>query len=110
VVLIGATLLTRSFNGCARHPASIHPTAHSRLPFSLAETPRRAPVAFLRAVMPQLAALPGVRSVGASSGLPLVGLDAGVMFAVADVPRAPTSGHGADPLGHPDYFVRWASR
>jgi putative ABC transport system permease protein len=92
VVLIGATLLTRSFNRLR----SVNPgfdssnLLTSRLPFSAgrnAAPPRR--VAFLRAVMPQLAALPGVRSVGASSGLPLVGLDAGVMFAVADRPAPP---------------------
>ena len=95
VVLIGATLLTRSFNRLR----SVNPgfdssnLLTSRLPFSAgrnAAPPRR--VAFLRAVMPQLAALPGVRSVGASSdyframGIPLV---AGREFTDADTSRSP---------------------
>jgi putative ABC transport system permease protein len=92
VVLIGATLLARSFTRLR----SVNPGFDSsnlltlRLPFAggrNAAPPRR--VAFLRAILPKLAALPGVRGVGASTGLPLAGLDAGVMFAVADRPAPP---------------------
>jgi len=92
VLLIGATLLARSFNRLR----SVNPGFEAsnlltcRLPFAggrNAAPPRR--VAFLHAVMPRLAALPGVRSVGACNALPLTGLDVGVMFAVADRPAPP---------------------
>jgi len=92
VVLIGATLLARSFNRLR----SVNPGFEAsnlltvRLPFSggrNAAPPRR--VAFLHAVMPRLAGLPGVRAVGVCNALPLTGLDVGVMFAVADRPAPP---------------------
>jgi putative ABC transport system permease protein len=92
VMLIGATLLARSFNRLR----SVSPGFDSsnlltlRLPLSggrNAAPPRR--VAFLHAVMPRLAALPGVHGVGACNGLPLTGLGLGVMFTVADRPAPP---------------------
>ncbi|MGA2272244.1 MAG: ABC transporter permease [Bryobacteraceae bacterium] len=92
VMLIGATLLARSFNRLRSVKLGFEASnlLTVRLPFSggtNAAPPRR--VAFLHAVMPRLAALPGVRSVGACSALPLTGLEAGVMFTIADRPAPP---------------------
>jgi putative ABC transport system permease protein len=92
LVLIWASLLVRSFNRLR----SVNPGFDSsnlltlRLPFSGGRnsTPARR-AAFLHAIMPKFAALPGVRGVGACNGLPLAGLNVGVMFAVADRPAPP---------------------
>ncbi len=92
LVLIGATLLARSFTRLR----SVNPGFDAsnllamRLPFSGGRNgaPARR-VAFLHAAMPLLAALPGARGVGACNALPLAGLDVGVMFAVADRPAPP---------------------
>jgi putative ABC transport system permease protein len=92
VVLIGATLLARSFNRLRSVSPGFDPSnlLTFRLPLaggSNAAPPRR--VAFLHDVLPRLAALPGVRGVGACNGLPLTGLGLGVMFTVADRPAPP---------------------
>jgi putative ABC transport system permease protein len=85
MVLIGAGLLARSFNRL-RAVNSGFEASHlltMRLPFSgsgNAAPARR--IAFLHAVLPRLAALPGVRAVGVCNGLPLTGLGAGVLFTV----------------------------
>ncbi|MFY9726461.1 MAG: ABC transporter permease [Bryobacteraceae bacterium] len=92
VVLIGAGLLARSFNRLRSVSPGFDPSnlLTMRLPLSggrNAAPARR--VAFLHAIVPRLAALPGVRGVGACNGLPLTGLGLGVVFAVADRPAPP---------------------
>jgi putative ABC transport system permease protein len=109
VVLIGAGLLARSFNRLR----AVNPGFEAshlltmRLPFtggSNAAPPRR--IAFLHALLPRLAALPGVRAVGVCNGLPLTGLGAGVMFTVDGRP-APSPDQRPMALARsitPDYF------
>jgi putative ABC transport system permease protein len=109
VVLIGAGLLVRSFNRLRAVNAGFE-ASHlltMRLPFTgggNAAPARR--VAFLHAVLPRLAALPGVRAVGVCNGLPLTGLGAGVLFTVDGRP-APSPDQRPMALERsitPDYF------
>jgi len=92
VVLIGASLLARSFNRLRAMSPGFDASnlLTMRLPLSGGRNtaPERR-VAFLHAVMPRLAALPGVRGVGACNGLPLTGLGLGVMFMVDGRPAPP---------------------
>jgi putative ABC transport system permease protein len=87
VMLIGAGLLARSFTRLRAVDPGFEAAHLLTVRLQLAggnngAPPRRS--AFLRNLLPRLQALPGVRGVGACNGLPLSGLDAGVMFAVAD--------------------------
>jgi len=109
VVLIGASLLARSFNRLRAMSPGFDASnlLTMRLPLSGGRNtaPERR-VAFLHAVMPRLAALPGVRGVGACNGLPLTGLGLGVMFMVDGRPAPPPEQR---PMARarsvtPDYF------
>jgi putative ABC transport system permease protein len=110
MVLIGAGLLARSFLALrAASPGfDPHHVLTFRVPLAggLNSTRQRA-VAFFDQLTAQLAALPGVASVGAINSLPLAGLGAGSMFAIADRPLPPP---GEAPMGlvryiSPDYFT-----
>jgi len=92
VMLIGAGLLARSFTRLRAVQPGFDPShlLTARLPLAGGNNGaplRRGP--FLRELLPALAALPGVRGAAVVDGLPLKGLDAGVMFAVADRPAPP---------------------
>ena len=109
VVLIGAGLLARSFNRLRAVPPGFEPShlLTMRLPLGGGSngTPARR-IAFVHAALPRLAALPGVRAVGVSNGLPLTGLGVGMMFAVAGRPE-PSPDQRPMALARsitPDYF------
>ena len=92
VMLIGATLLAKSFARLRSVDPGFDPARllTARLPLAGGTNgapPRRA--AFLRELLPRLAALPGARGVAVCDWLPLSGLGAGVLFAVADRPAPP---------------------
>jgi len=110
VVLIGAGLLARSFMALRAANPGFDP--HNVLTFRVPlaggrnSTKERA-VAFFDQLTAQLAALPGVTSVGAINALPLTGLGGGALFAIADRPLPPP---GEAPMGlvryiSPDYFT-----
>jgi putative ABC transport system permease protein len=92
VVLIGAGLLMRSY--LRLRAASPGFDAHNVLTFRLPlaggrNYTRERAVAFFDRVGEQLAAIPGVRAVGAISALPLAGLGAGSTLAVEGRPIPP---------------------
>ena len=92
VVLIGAGLLIRSFIRLRTADTGFQPSGVLTFRLSLAGTrnaaiPRR--VAFLQQVVDRIAVLPGVRSVGAVSSLPLSGLWDGQSFAPEGWPVPP---------------------
>jgi putative ABC transport system permease protein len=85
VVLIGAGLLIRSFVRLRSADPGFQPSGLLTLRVPLAggrnTSPDRA-VAFFQQITDRVAALPGVRAVGAVNGLPLTGLGVGSNFAV----------------------------
>jgi putative ABC transport system permease protein len=92
VMLIGATLLAKSFARLRSVSPGFDPAQvlTARLPLAGGNNgapPRR--IAFLHDLLPRLAALPGARGVAVCDWLPLTGLGAGVLFAVADRPAPP---------------------
>jgi putative ABC transport system permease protein len=85
LVLIGAGLLMRSFVGLRSADPGFRPAGLLTLRVPLAGGRNAAPdrrIAFFRQVADRVATLPGVRAVGAVSGLPLTGLGEGSAFAV----------------------------
>ncbi len=87
VMLIGAGLLARSLMRLRAVDPGFEASHLLTVRLPLAGGNNGAPlrrIAFLHDLLPRLEALPGVRGVGVCNGLPLTGLDAGVMFAVAD--------------------------
>jgi len=85
VVLIGAGLLIRSFLSLRSADPGFRPSGLLTLRVPLAGGRNAAPnrrIAFFQQVTDRVATLPGVRSVGAVSGLPLTGLGGGSAFAV----------------------------
>jgi len=87
VMLIGAGLLARSLMRLRAVDPGFEASHLLSVRLPLAGGNNGAPlrrIAFLHDLLPRLEALPGVRGVGVCNGLPLTGLDAGVMFAVAD--------------------------
>ncbi|MGA2723803.1 MAG: ABC transporter permease [Bryobacteraceae bacterium] len=85
VVLIGAGLLIRSFVRLRSADPGFRPSGLLTLRVPLAGGRNAAPdrrIAFFQQVTERVAALPGVRAVGAVSGLPLTGLGGGSAFAV----------------------------
>ncbi len=85
VVLIGAGLLMRSFVRLRSADPGFQPSGLLTLRVPLAGGRNAAPdrrIAFFQQVADRVAALPGVRAVGAVSGLPLTGLGGGSAFAV----------------------------
>jgi putative ABC transport system permease protein len=107
LVLIGAGLLMRSYVRLRAVDPGFQPAnlLTLRLPLSpIVPIDRR--VAFLNRLSARVAALPGVRSVGAVNTLPLTGLGAGTTFAVDGRPAPPPEQR---PIGlvrgaTPDYF------
>ena len=92
VVLIGAGLLIRSFIRLRTADAGFQPSGVLTFRLSLAGTrnaaiERRA--AFLQQVVDRIRTLPGVRSVGAVSTLPLTGLWDGQLFSAEGRPAPP---------------------
>ena len=90
VVLIGAGLLIRSFVRLRSADPGFRPSALLTVRVPLAGGRNAAPdrrIAFLQQVADRVAALPGVRAVGAVSGLPLTGLGGGSAFAVDGRPE-----------------------
>jgi putative ABC transport system permease protein len=107
LVLIGAGLLMRSFVRLRAVDPGFQPAnlLTLRLPLSPNVSIDRR-VAFLNRLSGRLAALPGVRSVGAVNNLPLTGLGVGATFAVDGRPTPPPEQR---PIGlvrgvTPDYF------
>ena len=92
VVLIAAGLLTRSFARLRAADPGFDPS--NLLTFRLpparrgSAAPEHRPI-FLQQVEERVAALPGVRAVGAVNALPLTGLSVGTAFAVAGRPAPP---------------------
>ena len=85
LVLIGAGLLMRSFARLRSADPGFQPSGLLTLRLPLAGGRNAAPdrrIAFFQQVADRLATLPGVRAVGAVSGLPLTGLGGGSAFAV----------------------------
>jgi putative ABC transport system permease protein len=85
VVLIGAGLLIRSFVRLRSADPGFRPSGLLTLRVPLAGGRNAAPdrrIAFFQQVADRVAALPGVRAVGAVNGLPLTGLGVGSAFAV----------------------------
>jgi putative ABC transport system permease protein len=92
VVLIGGGLLMRSFVQLRAADPGFQPAGLLTFRLPLAGGQNAAPgrrAAFLQQVEDRLAALPGVRGVGAVNALPLQGLGVGTTFAVADRPAPP---------------------
>ena len=106
IVLIGAGLLMRSFLRLrAANPGfDPHNVLAFRLPLAGGRnyTHERA-VAFFDQLADQLAALPGVRSVGAINALPLTGLNGGSTLAVDGRPLPPPDER---PIGLVRYIAR----
>jgi putative ABC transport system permease protein len=107
LVLIGAGLLMRSFVRLRAVDPGFQPAnlLTLRLPLS-PNVPIDRRVAFLDRLSGRLAALPGVRSIGAVNNLPLTGLGVGATFAVDGRPAPPPEQR---PIGlvrgvTPDYF------
>ncbi len=90
LVLIGAGLLMRSFVRLRAVDPGFQPAnlLTLRLPLS-PNVPIDRRVAFLDRLSGRLAALPGVRSIGAVNNLPLTGLGVGATFAVDGRPAPP---------------------
>ena len=85
LVLIGAGLLMRSFVRLRSADPGFRPSGLLTLRVPLAGGRNAAPdrrIAFFQQVAERVAALPGVRAVGAVNGLPLTGLGGGSAFAV----------------------------
>jgi putative ABC transport system permease protein len=85
VVLIGAGLLIRSFVRLRSADPGFQPSGLLTLRLPLAGGRNASPdrrIAFFQQVTDRVAALPGVRAVGAVNGLPLTGLGIGSTFAV----------------------------
>jgi putative ABC transport system permease protein len=109
VVLIAAGLLMRSFIQLRGVDSGFHAAGVLTIRVPLAGGRNAAPerrVAFFRQVAERIAALPGVRAVGAVNVLPLTGLGVGSNFAVEG---RPAPGAGQRPLGllrsvNPAYF------
>ena len=92
VVLIGAGLLMRSFVRLRAADPGFQPSGLLTFRLPLAGGRNAAPgrrAAFFQEVEDRIAALPGVRGVGAVNALPLGGLGGGTAFAVADRPAPP---------------------
>jgi putative ABC transport system permease protein len=92
VVLIGGGLTMRSFVRLRAADPGFDPTGLLTFRLPLAGGRNAAPgrrAAFLQQVEERIAALPGVRGVGAVNALPLEGLGVGTTFAVADRPAPP---------------------
>jgi putative ABC transport system permease protein len=92
VVLIGAGLLMRSFVGLRSADPGFQPAGLLTLRVPLAGGRNAAPdrrIAFFQQVADRVAALPGVRAVGAVNGLPLTGLGGGSTFTVDGRPAPP---------------------
>jgi putative ABC transport system permease protein len=109
LVLIGAGLLIRSFVRLRSVDAGFQPSGLLTLRVPLSGGRNNAAerrVAFFQQVVDRVAALPGVRAVGAVNGLPLTGLGVGSPFAVGGRPAPATEQR---PLGvlrsvTPGYF------
>jgi len=104
-LLVGAGLLMRSFLRLQAVSPGFHPdhvlTFNVTLPNArYADDPPR--VAFFDQLLPKLAALPGVRAVGAVMGVPLVGLQFSLSFKVEGRPPVP-------PAEEPSMQIRVAS-
>jgi putative ABC transport system permease protein len=85
VVLIGAGLLIRTFVRLRSADPGFQPAGLLTLRLPLAGGRNASPgrrIAFFQQVTDRVAALPGVRAVGAVNGLPLTGLGVGSNFAV----------------------------
>ena len=92
VVLIGAGLLMRSFVALRSADPGFQPAGLLTLRVPLAGGRNAAPdlrIAFFQQVADRVAALPGVRAVGAVNGLPLTGLGGGSTFTVDGRPAPP---------------------
>jgi putative ABC transport system permease protein len=92
VVLIGAGLLVRSFVGLRATNLGFRPDRVLTLRLPMAGGRNGAPdrrIALIHQVSDRLAVLPGVLSVGATSALPLIGLDVGATFSVQAQPAPP---------------------
>jgi len=92
VVLIGAGLLIRSFVELRSADPGFQPAGLLTLRVPLAGGRNAAPdlrIAFFQQVADRVAALPGVRAVGAVNGLPLTGLGGGSTFTVDGRPAPP---------------------
>jgi putative ABC transport system permease protein len=109
VVLIGAGLLIRSFIRLRSMNPGFQPAGLLTMRVPLAGTRNAAPerrVAFFQELTLRMAALPGVRCVGAINGLPLTGLGSGVPFAIEGQPVPQPSQWPIAVLRsvNPDYF------
>ena len=109
VLLAGAGLMTRSFSELRRVSLGFEPKnalmAEVAIPYSKYRSDT-AQIAFFRAVESRIAALPGVRDVGAISFLPLTGQRSASSFTVPGRPAPP---RGQEPVGDmravtPGYF------
>jgi len=105
MLLVGAGLLMRSFARLQSVDPGFRPdhalTFNVTLPDSrYAEDTRR--IAFFDQLLPRLAALPGVRGVGAVMGVPMVGMQFNLSFKVEGRPPVP-------PADEPSIEVRVAS-
>ena len=92
VVLIGGGLSMRSFVRLRAADPGFQPSGLLTFRLPLAGGRNAAPgrrAAFFQEVEDRIAALPGVRGVGAVNALPLGGLGVGTAFAVADRPAPP---------------------
>ena len=92
VVLIGAGLLIRSFQRLRAADAGFQPSGLLTFRLPLAggrNTAIERRIAFFQQVMDRVSTLPGVRSAGAASSLPLTGLWDGSPFAIAGRPTPP---------------------
>jgi len=109
VVLIGAGLLIQSFIRLRSIDLGFQPSGVLTVRVPLgggvnSAVPRRA--AFVRQLSDAIAALPGVRSAGATTGLPLAGLVFGAPFWVEGIPSPPQAQRPTALLLSvtPDYF------
>ncbi|MDQ3013674.1 MAG: ABC transporter permease, partial [Acidobacteriota bacterium] len=108
-VLVSAGLLAKSFMRVQQVNPGFNPqglmTMHLSLPaFKYSEAPQRAN--FYKQLINDIAALPGVQSVGAVSVLPLSGGGSSGSFQIEgrQVPRNQSSPHGARWAATPEYF------
>ncbi|HUR58135.1 MAG TPA: ADOP family duplicated permease, partial [Opitutaceae bacterium] len=93
VLLVGAGLMMRSFLELRRHHPGFEPnrvlTFRAGIPPGIAGEDKDMPARFFRELLPRLAALPGVKSVGATTTLPGVSLnDTKLNYAVDGEPPA----------------------
>jgi len=94
MILIGAGLLIRSFVRLRWADPGFQATSVLTLRLPVAGGRNSQPerrIAFFQQIEARLAALPGVREVGAINTLPLTGLGVGDMFAVAGRPLPPSN-------------------